>query len=250
LTWLTVGGWVAAVLGGVTATWLSLCARRQGVRVARGCHELRGPLGALRLGIDLALRQGRLGPERIAALDLQLRRAAVALADLSGAGAEEPRELVCLPRLAGDVVAALGPLAAQRGVSLEVGEMPETVVLAARVRLAQALTNLVANAIEHGGGRVCVTGRVGEGTARIEVGDDGPGLDRPLAELVRAPARRFGLGVRGGVPAHGHGLAVAAAVAGAYGGRLLSAPSDRGARLVLELPLSVAGAAAGAAATT
>jgi K+-sensing histidine kinase KdpD len=36
---------------------------------------------------------------------------------------------------------------------------------------------------------------------------------------------------------HGHGLPVAASVAAAHGGRLLSAPSERGARLVLELPL-------------
>jgi signal transduction histidine kinase len=40
------------------------------------------------------------------------------------------------------------------------------------------------------------------------------------------------------VPERGHGLRIAVGVARAHGGRLISAPSDRGARLVLELPLA------------
>jgi signal transduction histidine kinase len=40
------------------------------------------------------------------------------------------------------------------------------------------------------------------------------------------------------VSERGHGLRIAAGVARAHGGRLISAPSDRGARMVLELPLA------------
>ena len=64
------------------------------------------------------------------------------------------------------------------------------VVRADRVRVAQALANLVANAIEHGGGEVRVRARAAAGGgARVEITDGGPGLPAPLAELV---ARRAG----------------------------------------------------------
>jgi signal transduction histidine kinase len=95
--------------------------------------------------------------------------------------------------------------------------------------------NLIATAIEHGGGEITVRGRLDHGAIRIEVVDDGPGLPAPVAELARRP--RAGRGRRG------RGLAIASAVAVAHGGRLAAAPSERGARLVLELPVS-AGASA------
>jgi two-component system sensor histidine kinase QseC len=107
-----------------------------------------------------------------------------------------------------------------------------------RLRLAQATGNLIANAIEHGGGTVLVHGCCAQpGRARIEVIDTGPGLPAPVAELTRR--RHRGHGVRG------RGLAIAAAVAASHGGRLAAAPSRRGARLVLELPAVVVTGGAG-----
>jgi signal transduction histidine kinase len=72
----------------------------------------------------------------------------------------------------------------------------------------------------------------GSGAIRIEFVDDGPGLPASVAELARRGRRRRG--------PHGHGLAVAASVASSHGGRLTGAPSERGARVMLELPLVVA----------
>jgi signal transduction histidine kinase len=83
---------------------------------------------------------------------------------------------------------------------------------------------------------VRVQARGGEGTVRLEVTDSGPGLTRPLSRLLRG--RGWGRGWAAATGRHGHGLPVAASVAAAHGGRLLSAPSDRGARLALELPLA------------
>src|SRR5207237_880514 len=104
-----------------------------------------------------------------------------------------------------------------------------TVVHGDRLRLAQALDNLIANAIEHGGGAVEVCGRMDTGYVRVEVTDDGPGLPAPVAELSRR-ARR-------GRESRGRGLAIASTVAHEHGGRLASAPTDRGPRPLLGRPL-------------
>jgi signal transduction histidine kinase len=97
-----------------------------------------------------------------------------------------------------------------------------------RLRLAQATGNLISNAIEHGGGVVEVRGRGGPDRVRVEVIDAGSGLPAPVPDLARRPHR--GRGRRG------RGLAIATAIAASHAGRLSAAPSERGARLVLELP--------------
>ncbi len=97
-----------------------------------------------------------------------------------------------------------------------------------RLRLAQALGNLIANAIEHGGGSVQVTLAPRARTIRIEVCDGGPGLPAPVAALARRPRRGRG--------ARGRGLAIALAIAHRHGGTIAAAPTRTGARVVLELP--------------
>jgi signal transduction histidine kinase len=112
------------------------------------------------------------------------------------------------------------------------------VVHADAVRLAQAVGNVVANAIEHGGGRVEVRTRAAGDRVRVEVTDGGPGLPSPVAELTR--------GARGGRGARGRGLAIAQAIACRAGGRVVAAPSSRGACVALELPAVAARRESGA----
>ena len=123
-------------------------------------------------------------------------------------------ELVDLGELLSDSVQAWRPAAARAGVELRLlCRRPMPPVRGDRLRLAQAAGNLIANAIEHGGGHVDVRGCTSGTGARIEVIDDGPGLPAPLAEIV-GRARR-GRGTRG------RGLAIAAAIAALHGGRLM-----------------------------
>ena len=133
-----------------------------------------------------------------------------------------------------DVVEASRASATERGVALSLSR-PAAVGLSAlpcvpgdRLRIAQATRNLIENAIEHGGGHVEVAYRAVRAGVRIEVIDGGPGLPAPVADLTRRA--RSGRGLRG------RGLAIAAGIAAEHGGRLASAPSEHGARLVLELP--------------
>jgi signal transduction histidine kinase len=240
----------AAALGVVTAAALVLAAAALGALlvwrrhclslVAQASHELRGPLQAALLGLHGLGDPG--DGTRLAAIDLELRRAARAVEDLSAAAggrrAAESAADVELGELLEDAGSVWELLAAHRGVDLVV-ETPARplVVRADRLRIAQALANLVANAVEHGGGEVRVRARAAAAGARIEVTDGGPGLPAPLAELVAA--------ARGRRDRRGHGLALAAVIAERHGGRLVTAPSPSGARLALEIPL--AGAAAPAA---
>jgi signal transduction histidine kinase len=232
---LSLGGWLAASGAGLAAGagWHALAGRMESV--ARACHELRGPLTAARLGLQLGVSTGELSSARLRAIDLELGRAALALEDLDSArtrrtGAWRPPEPVDLEQLVRDSVEAWRAAAAAWGVPLSAAwsGCPAR-VWGDRLRLAQATGNLIANAIEHGGGVVSVSGCcAGPDVARIEVVDTGPGLPAPVGELTHRHHR--GRGVRG------RGLAIAAAVAASHGGRLASAPSPRGARLVLELP--------------
>ena len=217
-------GWAAATLCGGLAALLQARLVRHAALVADAGHELRGPLCAARLGLH--------GIDDAAAIDLELRRAALALDDLVAAGrgnrARGRSQLVDVGALLDDGAEAWAPLAAAFGASLSVEPLRgRALVRADPLRLAQACGNLVANALEHGGSPVRVRGRVVAGRVRIEITDAGPGLPEPVSRLI---ARR-----RRGAP-RGRGLTIAARIARDHGGRLSSAPSSRGACLVIELP--------------
>ena len=213
--------WLALLIWALGASALHLRGRRELVRAARAEHEVRGPLCTAQLALE-----GLEPSARVDAIGLELQRAALALDDLAG----RSRETVApfdLGRLLSEAAHAWRPLAEARGVALAV-EPGVARVLGDRLRLAQACANLVANAVEHGGGSVHVRSAVVARHVRVEVRDGGPGLPAPVPELVAAARGRRSL--------RGHGLAIAAAVAERHGGRLTSLPAERGAHLVLELP--------------
>jgi signal transduction histidine kinase len=227
---LALGGWLAA-LGAVAAGRVVLSRRME--LVARACHELRGPLTAARLALHAVARRPGAPRGPLEAIDLELGRAKLALADLSavrhGGRAPDRLQTFDLADLLADLAQAWRTAAWASGGRLRFERPPARVAVRGdRLRLAQAIGNLLANAIEHGGGDVLLRSRAGVHSVRIEVLDRGAGLPQPVALLVRRP--RAGRGERG------RGLAIAADVAARHGGRLASAPTERGARLVLELP--------------
>ncbi len=270
---LGIGGWLAACAATALAAlaWRTLGVRMEAV--TRACHELRGPITAARLGLELGARSGELSPDRLRALDLELDRAGLALEDLSAVparpmlggrvGPGRAVGAIDLAALLRQSVEAWEPVARARGAELAVSwSGPAAFVIGDRVRIAQASGNLIANAIEHGGRRIHVRGRAVAGTATVEVLDDGPGLPATLAELTRGARSGHGsrprsghrFGARNGDGSgriervgRGRGLAITTGIARDHGGRLSAAASEHGARLVLELPMAPArgGAEAG-----
>ena len=207
-----------ASLAVVCGAQLHLARRRAALN--RAIHELRRPLQALALAPEGGLRPGsRLRP---GSLDLAL----IALDDLQGAvnGSRPSVHLRPVPARAlaaaavdrWRVVAARG----RRPIRLE-WRAGRAFVAADPARIAQALDNLLANAVEHGSGEVAVRATVRASGLRIAVSDGGP---KPVA------LRRRG-------PQGGHGLAVARRIARAHDGRLELSSRDGETTASLELPI-------------
>lgn len=231
LAWL---GWFVAVI--TLATWLRgrFAHHRRMELIARACHEVRGPLTAVTLGLHAVRPQSDERETEFMAIDRELRRAGLALADLSlarsGERAQERSVEVDLCELLEHSVAAWQPVArrSQRSVELDLPREP-IFTLGRPLRLSQAVGNLIANAIEHGSGRVSVAARPSAAGVRIEVSDDGHGLTEELPQLlVRA---RRGRGSRG------RGLAIVGEIAEGHGGRLVAPPTATGARIAIDLPV-------------
>jgi signal transduction histidine kinase len=192
------------------------------VAVLQASHEVRSPLTVALLALDAMETRGELAADVARGLRLQLDRARLGLDDLvaaaSGADGEMRLEVVPVAALLAQVGLAWRPVA---GDDLRVEPCGNAVVLGDRARLAQALGNLVANALEHGAPPVVVGARVAE-RLRLEVRDGGSGLPAPLRDLTRSHRGQ-----------RGHGLAIVASIAERHGGRLLA----EGSVLALELPL-------------
>jgi CheY-like chemotaxis protein len=120
-------------------------------------------------------------------------------------------------------------------------DMPVT-VLGDRARLTQVFANLLGNAAKYtaAGGRIAVALEVAPGRARIDVSDNGSGIDGALLPQVfdlftqgaRTPDR-----AQGGL---GLGLALARTIVLAHGGRIEahSEGPGMGSRFSVELPLA------------
>jgi signal transduction histidine kinase len=216
-----VGVAIAGLVVAVHGRWVVRALRERAARVA---HEVRGPLSAAHLALHGAARRGEVGPVLVAALELELRRAALALEDPSAA---RPRD-VDLHALLTAQLQTWRDVAAAHDTVLRLEPGPGTALVHAdALRLGQALSNVIANAIEHGGGQIVIrTVRVAD-CIRVEVTDGGPGLPASVAELARRP--------RAGRGARGRGLAITRSVLAHCGGRLSALTTAPG--VAIELPL-------------
>ena len=217
---------VAAITGWSMVVLLMLELRRRAGLVADAAHELRGPLTALSLGIE-ALRRQPAARHRAEALATELGRMHAATDDVAAAAhgrrAVGASERVVLGPVVERSGAAWMPAAERRGgrVAFDWRAGAASVQADPR-RLAQAFGNLLANAVEHGGGEIVVRGRPSRNGVRVEIEDRGAG--RPQ----RRKRARF----------RGRGLAVATRAIEQAGGRLSAFDRPGGGRVaVAELPV-------------
>ena len=217
----TVAGWACCLV-------LLIMRRRRAERLVQACHEVRGPLTAAMLALHASARRGEMAPQRVAALELELRRAALAVDELVDAAPSEQPD-VDVDDVLRCQVQTWSEVARARGATIVLRLDPGgSLVKADGLRLAQAVGNVVSNAIEHGGGEIEVRTRALAHGLRVEVTDGGPGLPAPVADLVRGSRRRPG--------GRGRGLAIASRALERQGASLVTLPSGRGACLAFELP--------------
>ncbi len=192
---------------------------------ADASHELRTPLTVLRAEIDLALSQPREAPALAAALRSagdetdRLSRLAedlLVLARLDEDVAATAPASVDLAGLVDDVAARARPAAAHAGREIVTAAEAGLAVRADGAALERALTNLVDNALRHGGGRIRIDAARADGQLELCVSDAGTGFDPAILEHA---FERFARGPGDRAPGTGLGLAIVAATARAAGGR-------------------------------
>ncbi|MGF6274551.1 two-component system OmpR family sensor kinase [Massilia sp. UYP11] len=219
-------------------------------------HELRSPLARMQAAVGLAHQQ----PDKFASTLERIERESnrmdkligelLTLSRLEALPDALRREPVDLAELADGIVADARFEAAQQ----EAGDGPTTSIAMRFLVEAEssvgvtgdpdllwsALENVVRNAAKHGagGGAVTVAVSAGDGLARIDVFDRGPGI--PPADLgavfqpfFRAGAARAGASTDG----HGLGLAIAQRVVQAHGGAIVARNREGGGlRVTITLP--------------
>ena len=130
------------------------------------------------------------------------------------------------------------PLAEERGTSLQLDRPDRPVPLFGhRQLLAQALSNLVENAIRYGsqGGEIDIRVRTGDKEVRLEVADHGPGIPPDRREEA---LKRFGrLDSSRSDEGAGLGLALARSIAHLHEGELLLDDNKPGLLTTLKLPV-------------
>ncbi len=226
----TVAGWPLAATMATVAAAQSLRAGRRRDALNEALHELRRPLQAIALA-----GAGSSSP----VLESSVGLAAAALDRLdhavNGGSLERPREAIELRALVEAAIRRWQARASLGDGSLELRwRAGRAIVVGDRVALAQALDNLIVNAIEHGGPAISVDVRLHRGRARVLVADSGSSTrtaarrDAPAAVIARLSGHRR----------HGHGLAVVRGVAAAHEGRFALRRSERGSFALLELPLA------------
>ncbi|GIH28535.1 two-component sensor histidine kinase [Acrocarpospora phusangensis] len=218
------------------------------------CHDLRGPVAAMRLEVEDAMTceaptvDSDMGETMLANLErLQaIIRDLLVIACLDG-GTPGTCDTIDLAEL---VTAELDARhASAKRIERELS--PGVAVRGDRLRLGRLLGNLVDNAERHADSRVTV--RVSRldggpaagacfatGTAVLEVLDDGAGIPRDQWDKVFQRFVRLSESRERDPGGTGLGLAIARQIAEMSGGTLCIADCGRGARFVLQLPMAPA----------
>ncbi len=215
--------------------------------VADASHELRTPLTVIRGQLELLAAQSKPSEQEVRRVEglvqAEIGRITRLVDDLLLLAKAEQTEFlrveaIDLPEYVRGLWDGISLLATRR---FEIGDVPEGVLRADPDRVAQALRNLISNAIDHTAdeeGLVCL--RVDAprtGWVRFAVEDDGPGISADQRERVFDRFHRTDAARDRASGGTGLGLAIVRAIAEAHGGRVTAATGGQGgARIELELP--------------
>lgn len=205
---------------------------------ADAAHELRSPLTALQLQIELLQRAK--SPEEVREAVDSLRSGAqrasrlleqmLTMARLEPEAAHEPAVPVDLADLAAGVVAEIEPLAEAKGIELRLGRMDAATVNGQPAALHTLARNLVDNAVRYTppGGQVSISVKNQDEQMLLQVDDTGQGI--PPEERERVFDRFYRL-PGGDQQGSGLGLAIVKQVAEAHHAEVTLGEPDHGTGL-------------------
>jgi len=249
---LAIGGPGALLLAGLGGYWVAgraLDPLERGYERERrfsddAAHELRTPLALHKAELEVALRYAEdeaalraaiaSGVEEVDRL-AQLADDLLVVARSGEDGLAVTTEDVEAAELLERVASRFEGRVRSSNRSLSVVSEPGLSIHADKLRVEQALTNLVENAIRHGAGRIELSAESSGAGVRLHVRDEGAGFDdgfgeRAFERFSRGDAARG----RGGA---GLGLAIVETIAVAHGGRAgIAARSGAGADVWIDLP--------------
>ncbi|MFI0982875.1 sensor histidine kinase [Streptomyces sp. NPDC021093] len=209
--------------------------------VADASHQLRNPLSALLLRIELLALELPEGNEEIASVRTEGKRLARVLDDLLDLAQAEhaPADLrlVDLGEMATERVAAWSPLADDKGVRLLRSGPAAVTAWADPVALSSALDAVVDNALKFtpAGEQVTVTVESQRDTCTVVVADGGPGLTED--ELARVGDRFWRSNRHQNVKGSGLGLSISRALLLAGRGTIdYGANEPHGLRVTVTVP--------------
>ncbi|MDB5971794.1 MAG: hypothetical protein JWQ90_4244 [Hydrocarboniphaga sp.] len=209
-------------------------------------HDLRSPLARLRSQLEVALLEPRDGAEYRETLghslddvDQLIRtfNALLGIAQAEAGSASNGWEPVNLDALAHDVADLYGPLAEEKGQTLDSSDRQQVSILGSRDLLAQALGNLLDNAIKYtpSGGQVGLSVRRIGNSVELATSDTGPGI--AAVDRARVLERFVRLDQSRNLPGNGLGLSLVQAVARLHGAELVLADAVPGLVVILRFPL-------------
>ncbi|MBB5937516.1 sensor histidine kinase [Streptomyces zagrosensis] len=211
--------------------------------VADASHQLRNPLSALLLRIELLALELPEGNEEIASVRAEGKRLAQVLDDLLGLALAEHAaadlRVTDIGEVAAERVGAWRPVADRTGVALDYVGPSGATAWADPVALSSALDAVVDNALKFtpGGERVVVDVQTNGDTVRITVADGGPGLT--TEELDRVGDRFWRSNRHQNVSGSGLGLSIARALLAAGGATIeYGANEPRGLLVTVFVPRS------------
>ncbi|WP_269932250.1 sensor histidine kinase [Aminobacter sp. HY435] len=214
-------------------------------------HDLKTPLTRLRNRAEAALAGDKTSADYREVLDgtiaesdqlIRTFNAILMISRLEAGYSAEALAKVDLGTVVRDVIELYEPVAEELGVTLNAPESETFHVSGNRELIAQALSNIVDNAIKYSTDatdkpRVCVTLERGGGELRLVVADNGQGI-ADEGDRKRATERFVRLEKSRSQPGSGLGLSLAKAVMTFHGGRLELLPGNPGLSVLMGFPAS------------